>query len=312
MARMKLIRGLENLRQDLRGCVATVGTYDGLHLGHQALLRHLAVRGARLARPTVMVTFEPMPREYLTPASPPPRLTTLRERWRVLQHLPLDYLWVLRFNERLRSMNGDEFAQVLARNLGAAAVVVGHDFKFGRGAEGTAAVLEKAGQRLGFEVDVVPAVQLDDVRVSSSAVRDAVARGDFKQAQRWLGRPYSMVGPVVHGNRLGTKLGFPTANLRPRRLRSPLQGIFAVRVRGAGAGALPGVASYGTRPSVHGVVPILEAHIFDFDADIYGDEIEVEFVAKLRDELYFASLDEMVQQMHRDAAEARQRLNERG
>ncbi|HUK02060.1 MAG TPA: bifunctional riboflavin kinase/FAD synthetase [Steroidobacteraceae bacterium] len=305
---MQLIRGSLNLRASERGCAVTIGTFDGLHLGHRALLERLRGHAARLARPTLMVTFEPMPREYLTPAAPPSRLTSFRERWRLLSATGLDYMWLLRFGESLRSQPAAEFAQLLARHLAPAVVVVGHDFRFGRDGAASVPTLQASGARLGFEVDVLPPVQVDGVRVSSSAIREALARGELAQAARWLGRPYSMRGRVEAGRRLGRKLGFPTANLRLGRRRAALQGIFAVRVHGAAPQPRAGVASLGTRPTVAGLEPLLEAHIFDFDADLYGREIEVEFVAKLREEARFASLDELVVQMRRDEADARRIL----
>jgi len=227
----------------------------------------------------------------------------------VLEQMDVDYFGLLRFNERLRNMTGEAFAQLLAQDLKVAQVIVGHDFKFGRGGEATAQTLQEAGRRLGFDVEVMEPVLIDGVRVSSTAIREALARGNFAQARAWLGRPYSMIGRVMQGERLGQKLGYPTANLRLGRLRSPLHGIFAVRVRGAATAALPGVASLGTRPTVGGAELLLEAHVFDFSGNLYGREIEVEFVAKLRDEQHFASLDALVEQMHRDAAEARRVLN---
>ena len=208
----------------------------------------------------------------------------------------------------LRNLSGEDFAGLLAREVGAKAIVVGHDFRFGCKGEATAPMLADAGKRLGFEVDVVPPVLLDGARVSSSGVREALGRGDFALAGRWLGRPYSMRGRVVHGQRLGRDLGFPTANLRIERRRTPLQGIFAVRVHGIGTTPLQAVASLGTRPTVGGVHTLLEVHVFDFSADLYGREIEVEFVAKLRDEEYFPTLDALVAQINRDAAEARRIL----
>jgi riboflavin kinase/FMN adenylyltransferase len=306
---MRLIRGLANLREMRRGAAVTIGTYDGMHLGHQALLERLRAHGGRLACPTVMVTFEPMPREYMAPQDPPPRLTSWRERWRLLSRTQLDYVWLLRFSENVRNMPGEEFARLVSRDLGASVVVVGHDFRFGRNGEATAPMLAEAGARLGFVVDVVAPVMVDGVRVSSSRIREALARGDLHQAERWLGRRYSMRGRVVLGERLGRKLGFPTANLRLERRRTPLAGIYAVRVHGAAAGALPGVASLGTRPTVDGVTPLLEAHVFDFDCDLYGREIEVEFVAWLRDEARFEDLDALVMQMQADAAAARRILH---
>jgi riboflavin kinase/FMN adenylyltransferase len=305
---MELIRGLTNLRPHHRGCAVTVGGFDGLHLGHQALIGRLHEVAARLRCPTMLVSFEPMPREYLAPRSPPARLTTWRERWHLLQELELDHLLLLRFGEALRRLSGEDFAQLLARDLNASAVVVGHDFKFGRNGEMSAAALAAGGERFGFTVDVVAPVMLQGERVSSSSVRTALGRGDLEQARRWLGRPYSMIGRVVHGSHLGRELGFATANVRLHRKLSPLGGIFAVRVRGAGEAALPGVASLGTRPTVGGTEPLLEAHVFDFAGDLYGREIEVEFVAKLREEERFVDLDALTRQMHVDAAQARRIL----
>jgi riboflavin kinase/FMN adenylyltransferase len=305
---MELIRGLVNLHERQRGCVVTIGTFDGIHLGHQALLRRLKEHAARLSVPTVLLTFEPTPREYLAPDTPPARLTSFRERWRVLGGLSLEHLLLLRFGEGLRNLSGADFAALLAREVGARAIVVGHDFRFGCNGEATAPMLAEAGKRLGFEVDVVAPVMLDGARVSSSGVREALGRGDFALAGRWLGRPYSMRGRVVHGQRLGRDLGFPTANLRIERRRTPLQGIFAVRVHGIGTTPLQAVASLGTRPTVGGVHTLLEVHVFDFSADLYGREIEVEFVEKLRDEAYFPTLDALVAQINRDAAEARRIL----
>jgi riboflavin kinase / FMN adenylyltransferase len=305
---MELIRGLENLH-GRQGYAVTIGTYDGVHLGHQALLRCLKGHAAKLGLPTVVLTFEPTPREYLAPNAPPARLTSLRERWRILEGMDLDALLLLRFGEGLRNLSGEAFAALLARDIGARAVVVGHDFRFGCNGEATAPMLVDAGKRLGFAVDVVPPVTLEGARVSSSGVREALDRSDFALAERWLGRPYSMRGRVVHGQRLGRDLGFPTANLRIERRRTPLKGIFAVRVHGVEAIPLRGVASLGTRPTVGGVQTLLEVHVFDFSADLYGREIEVEFVAKLRDEENYPTLEALVAQIHRDVAEARRILS---
>ncbi|MGH8139041.1 MAG: bifunctional riboflavin kinase/FAD synthetase [Steroidobacteraceae bacterium] len=302
---MELIRGPLNLRERHRGCVVTIGTFDGIHLGHQALLARLREHATRLCRPTMVLTFEPTPREYLRPERPPARLTSWRERWHILGRSGLDYMCVLRFDEGLRNLSGDGFAALLARQLHAHLVLVGHDFRFGRNGEATASALTGAGQTLGFEVDVVPPVLLGGVRVSSSGVREALARSEFGLARTWLGRPYSMTGRVVRGNQLGRELGFPTANLRTGRRRVPVAGIFAVRVHGVSSVPLPAVASLGTRPTVAGGEMLLEAHLFDFDGDLYGREIEVEFVARLRDEEHFPSLGVLVEQMHRDAAQAR-------
>ena len=305
---MELIRGLTNLRPRHRGCVVTIGGFDGLHVGHQALIARLHGAARRLARPTMLVSFEPMPREYLAPEAPPARLTTWRERWRLLGGMQLENVFLLRFGEDLRRLSGEDFAKLLARDLDPAAVVVGHDFKFGRNGEATAESLAADGARRGFAVEVVSPVMLGGERVSSSGVREALARADFARARRWLGRPYSMIGRVVHGSHLGRELGFATANVRLHRKRAPLAGIFAVRVKGAGLQTLPGGASLGTRPTVGGMEPLLEAHVFDFSGDLYGREIEVEFVAKLREEECFSNLAALTQQMHVDAAQARRIL----
>lgn len=306
---MRLIRGWTALRGRAAGCAVTIGTYDGIHLGHQALLARTRERATRLGTAAVLLTFEPTPREYLAPGDPPARLTSLRERWRILEPLGLDYLWLLRFAEALRNLCAEDFAQLLARELAPAVVVVGHDFRFARRGEATAPILVEAGRRLGFEVDVLPAITLDGERISSSGVRAALAGGDFERARRWLGRPWSMRGRVQPGRRLGAQLGFPTANVPLERRRAPVAGIFAVQVHGVAGAARAGVASLGTRPTIGGTEALLEAHVFDYDGDLYGREIEVEFVARLRDEERFATLDALTAQMHRDAADARRILN---
>jgi riboflavin kinase/FMN adenylyltransferase len=305
---MKLIRGLDGLRAPASRCVLTIGSYDGLHLGHQALLGRLLERAAAARAASILVTFEPLPREYLQPQDPPARLTSFRERWRLLAPLSLDYLCLLHFDEALRNLSAEEFARLLARGLNATAVVVGHDFRFGHQGTATAEVLSAAGRRLGFEVEVVPAVRLAGERISSSGVRAALALGDFARAAAWLGRPWTMRGRVLGGQRLGRTLGFPTANLPLQRRRAPVAGVFAVRVHGVGDVALPGVASLGTRPTVNGTQAVLEAHLFDFAGDLYGREIAVEFVTKLRDEQRFESLEALTAQMHEDAARARSLL----
>lgn len=307
---MRLIRGVSGGQQRLgTGGAVTIGSFDGIHLGHQALLARLKAHAACLGAPSVLLTFEPAPREYLVPADPPARLTSLRERCRILAPLDLEYLWLLHFGEMLRNLSAGAFAQLLVQELRPAVVVVGHDFRFGKNGAATAPVLAEAGRRLGFEVDVLPPVVLDGERISSSGVRAALARGDFAGARRALGRPWSMRGRVVPGQRLGVDLGFPTANLPLERRRAPVAGIFAVRVHGVAGVPLAGVASLGTRPTIGGTEALLEAHIFDFGGDLYGREIEVEFVAKLRDEERFATLDALTAQMRRDAAGAREILN---
>jgi riboflavin kinase/FMN adenylyltransferase len=304
---MQLIRRLETA--PARDCVVTIGSFDGLHRGHQALIQRLLQHGERLHLPAMMLSFEPLPREYLQAADPPARLTNLRERWRLLEHSGLARLCLLHFNESLRSLTAEQFMRQL-QAAHARMIVIGHDFRFGRfGAANAQWCLENAA-RYGLSFDVVAEVENGGVRVSSGKIREAVAAGDFITAQQLLGRPYSMRGRVRHGNQLGRKLGFPTANIPVKRRRVPLSGVFAVLVRGAGTlrEPWPAVASLGTRPMAGGGLPVLEACLFDFDGDLYDRELEVEFVALLREEQRFESMDAMVVQMHRDAAEARRIL----
>jgi riboflavin kinase/FMN adenylyltransferase len=302
---MELIRRLESVNS--RDCVVTIGSFDGLHLGHQVLIERLRSHAARLALPAMMVTFEPLPREFLQAANPPARLTNFRERWRLLSACGLDRLCVLGFGNRLRALSGLQFMQLLAAAR-ARVVVVGHDFRFGRGGEASAAWCADNAAQFGFSTDLVTEVPVDGERVSSGRVRTALAAGEFSSAARMLGRAYSMRARVRHGNKFGRTIGFPTANLPVKRRRVPLKGVFAVRVNGAGLAGWPAVASLGTRPMVNGHEMLLEAHLFDFDADLYGQELEVEFIARLRDELTFPSMGAMVQQMGRDAADARRLL----
>jgi riboflavin kinase / FMN adenylyltransferase len=288
--------------------VAAIGAFDGIHLGHRALLARSRALAAHAGCASMLLTFEPLPKEYFATDQPPARLTNLRERCRLLQRDGPDALCVLRFDDALRTLCGIDFARLLASG-GVQSVVIGHDFRAGYRGEATAEWFRSESARTGLAVDVVDPVIAEGLRVGSGAIRDALAGANLSLAERLLGRPYSMRGRVVAGERLGRTLGFPTANLRLARRRTPLDGIFAVRVHGIEAGRpLGGVASLGTRPTVGGRVPLLETHVFDFAGDLYGREIEVEFVARLRAELRFDDVESLVAQMHRDAIAARARL----
>lgn len=302
---MRLLRQLDAGSAAAGRYVAAIGGFDGIHLGHRALI----ARARALARSddmsSMVLSFEPLPKEYLAAADTPARLTNFRERWRLLAQDGPDVFCVLRFNAALRALRAAEFATLL-RAGGVRTVVIGHDFRAGYQGEATPAWFIEHGPRLGLRVEVVGAVLLDGQRVGSGAIRTALAAGHLDQAAGMLGRRYSMRGRVRPGERLGRGWGFPTANLRLARRRAPLDGIFAVRVRGIAPGqALGGVASLGTRPTVGGTEPLLEAHVFDYAGDLYGRELEVEFVARLRDELRFDGVDALIAQMQRDAAAAR-------
>jgi len=307
---MELVRGLNSVSKALRGCVLTVGNYDGVHLGHQQMIRALKRRSAELGAPSTVLVFEPSSKEFIDPEAAPARLTRWREKFAALSALEVDRLVTLPFNESMRRMSPDAFVdQLIVHGLGARHVVVGDDFRYGSKACGTIESLKAAGRLRGFGVDQVEPFMLDGVRVSSTAVRERLECADYAGAARLLGRPYRMVGHVAHGKELGRTLGFPTANLHLMRRKSPTGGVLAVRVHGIGAGPRNAVASLGTRPTVNGTEPLLEVHVFDFDGDLYGRLIEVEFVAKLRDEVKFDTVGSMVAQMKVDAANARELLS---
>jgi riboflavin kinase/FMN adenylyltransferase len=293
-----------------RGCVLTVGNYDGVHLGHQHMIRVLKERTAELGCASTVLVFEPSLKEFIDPAGAPPRLTRWREKYLALAALGVDRLVTLRFDDDIRAMSPQCFVEkLLVADLNVRHVVVGDDFRYGANAQGTIHSLRAAGESHGFGVEQVDAFIVDGVRVSSTAVRERLEQGDCTGAARLLGRRYRMMGRVAHGARLGRTLGFPTANMRLLRRKSPLWGILAVRVHGIGIEPLNGVASVGTRPTVNGVEPLLEVHVFDFQGDLYGRAIEVEFVAKLRDEVKFDSVELMQVQMQVDAARARDLLS---
>jgi riboflavin kinase/FMN adenylyltransferase len=305
----RLFRDVEGGLSCPQGSVVCIGAFDGLHLGHRALVRHAVARARDLGVASVALGFEPLPREFFAVDAPPPRLTLPRQKIEGLRALGIDVIGLLRFNARLAAMSAADFVRVvLVERLRAREIWVGPDFRFGHGREGDLVLLRQLGLQYGFTAHAIDPVTVDGERVSSTRIRHALAAGDFATATRLLGRPYSIGGRVVRGNQLGRTLGFPTANLRFGGKQPALSGIFATRVRGVASGPMPAVASFGTRPTVAGTVPLLEAHLFDFDGDLYGRHIDVEFVARLRDEQHFADLPSLVAQMRIDAAQARQRL----
>jgi riboflavin kinase/FMN adenylyltransferase len=303
---MQIVRGLYNLRPEHRGSALTIGNYDGVHRGHQAVLATLRERARALGAATTVVTFEPTPQEYFGGERAPSRLMRLRDKLLALREQGVERVLCLHFDRALASLSAEDFIdRVLVQGLGARHVVVGADFRFGSGRKGDLRLLAAAGARAGFTIAATPTFVLEGERVSSTAVRNALAAGDLERARRLLGRRYRICGRVIGGQRLGRALGYPTANMALGRRVCPIHGIFAVRVAGAGAGWLPGVASLGTRPTIGGGELLLEAHLFDFDAELYGRRLDVEFVAKLRDEERFASTEALTVQMRRDEAQAR-------
>ncbi len=289
-----------------RGSVVCIGAFDGLHIGHQYLLAQAKQRAELAGLDFCVLSFEPLPREYFSKNNPPPRLILAAQKIRQLVQLGSNYIGLLRFNQRLANTTAEDFIeQLLVKRLNAKQVLVGPDFFFGKNRQGNFESLKAAGLRHGFEViHVQPQIQLN-ARVSSSLIREDLQMGRLQAAAEKLGRPYALEGRVVRGKQLGRTLGYPTANIRFQRKKPALMGIYATWVHGVTNKPIASVSSVGTRPTVNGVEPLLEAHLFDFDGDLYGKTIRVEFIKKLRDEQKFDGLDALVVQMHQDAEQAR-------
>jgi riboflavin kinase/FMN adenylyltransferase len=326
---MRLIRGLHNLRERDRDCVATIGNFDGVHLGHRAVFQRLLQRGRELGLPATVITFEPQPMEFFQPDAAPARLTRLREKLAAIEADGIDRVMLLEFGHKLAEMPAQAFIQqLLVDGLGVRFLLVGDDFRFGHNRGGDFDLLVAEGGRRGFDVANLHTITHGEERISSTRIREELARGDLAQAAHLLGRPYALRGRVAHGDKRGRTIGFPTANLALHRRTPPLTGVFAVAVRELGGERLsrehpgqwrtngpdtwrgwwPGVANVGRRPTVNGVDLRLEVHLFDFDGDLYGAQLEVEPRLKLRDERRFESFDDLKAQIDRDATAARDYL----
>ncbi|MFU0966193.1 bifunctional riboflavin kinase/FAD synthetase [Kluyvera ascorbata] len=304
---MKLIRGIHNLSQAPHGCVLTIGNFDGVHRGHQALLQGLRAEGRARGLPVVVMIFEPQPLELFAADKAPARLTRLREKLRYLAESGVDYVVCLRFDRRFAALTAQAFiSDLLVKRLGVQFLAVGDDFRFGAGRQGDFLLLQKAGSEFGFDITSTQTFCHGGVRISSTAVRQALAEDNLEQAENLLGHPFIISGRVVHGDELGRTIGFPTANLPLRRQVSPVKGVYAVEVMGLGDKPLPGVANIGTRPTVAGVRQQLEVHLLDVVMDLYGRHIDVVLRKKIRNEQRFASLDELKAQIARDELTARE------
>ncbi len=304
---MRIIRGLAHLEPLQHGCLLTIGNFDGVHLGHRAVINKLAQHATELGLPVVVVIFEPQPLEYFLHDNAPSRLMRLREKAIQFETLPVDNLLVLKFNKRFANLEAEDFIQeILLQKLNVKHLVVGDDFHFGKARRGNFALLKAAGAQHGFTVEDTHSFILDGLRISSTAIRDALGAGDMALAERLLGRSYSVCGRVAHGDKLGRTLGFPTANIQMLRKNTPVEGVFAVHMTGIDNRTLCGVANVGTRPTVSGGAKvILETHLFDFDAEIYGQYVEVHFKHKIRNEKRFASLEELQVQIKQDVITAK-------
>ncbi|MDU8924601.1 bifunctional riboflavin kinase/FAD synthetase [Pasteurellaceae bacterium LIM206] len=303
---MQLIRGMHNFHRQFGRCALTIGNFDGVHLGHQAILRHLRSKANALHLPMVVMLFEPQPREYFMGENAPARLMRLRDKLHYLAKEGVDYVICLRFNRRFARQSAASFIEdVLVNRLHVKFLSIGDDFRFGARRQGNFALLAEAGRKFGFEVEDNHTFSLAQLRVSSTSVRQALAEDNLVQAERLLGKPYSILGKVVHGQKLGRTIGFPTANIRLRRQVNPVKGVYAVRVKCSCGGVFEGVANVGQRPTVNGVKQILEVHLFDFNDNLYGQNISVEFCHKLRNEIKFPSFEELKLQIQKDVVNAK-------
>jgi riboflavin kinase / FMN adenylyltransferase len=309
---MELIRGIHNLRPSHRHCALTIGNFDGMHLGHRTILQQLRERADALGVPATVMLFEPQPREFFEPDTAPPRLMTLREKLEILQQLAVDRVLCVRFSEDFRQLTADLFVEkILVEGLAAQHLVVGDDFRFGSDRCGDFAFLERAGQQYGFAVERRRTFAVNGARVSSTRLREVLEAGDFASVEQLTGEPYSISGRVSQGEKLGRRIGVPTANILLKRIHPVLRGVYAVRVQGAdtGKGILPGVANIGTRPTVGGTGNRLEVHLLNFTGDLYAQRIHVTFLKKLRAEVKFDSLDALKTQIQNDINQATQFLN---
>ncbi len=302
---MQLIRGIGNIRPDHHGCVLTIGKFDGVHLGHQAVCKNLIEKAKQLNLPSSVMVFEPQPEEFFALEKAPPRLSNLRDKYNQLKLLGIDRLICIRFENSFAKQSPTHFVENLLRDkLGTRFLVVGDDFKFGYERKGDFAFLQQIASQCGFDVVNTKSYQMNNDRISSTLIRQALRVGDFSAAKQMLGRDFALFGKVVHGEKNGRKIGFPTANIKIKTPKLPISGVFAVRVHVNGQD-YDGVANLGVRPTLSGQQLQLETHLFGFSGDLYGRPISVRFINKIRDERRFNSLDDLKQQITKDAITAK-------
>ena len=305
---MKIIRGIDNLNNEFTQCVVTLGNFDGVHLGHQQLINHLIEQGKKLNLPTVVMLFEPQPLEFFSKQNAPARLTSFKEKVQLIEKLGIDYIIAVPFTQTFANMSANAFIQDwLINKLSAKYIVIGDDFQFGRDRKGDINLLQQYTQNNHFSVESMPTFVWNNLRISSTAVREALFNSDFELARCLLGRDYAIQGRVVHGNALARQLGFPTANIHLNRKKPALQGVYFVKVKNCCSNQYyHGIANIGIRPTIEGKKAILEVNLFDFSGDIYGQYLDVTFVRKLRDEKKFDSLTDLQQQIVQDVCTAQQ------
>ncbi|ATC95407.1 bifunctional riboflavin kinase/FAD synthetase [Pseudoalteromonas tunicata] len=303
---MELVRGVHNIRDRHRGCVLTIGNFDGVHLGHVAVLNGLIADAKRLGLPSTVMLFEPQPQEFFAKNNAPARLTRLRDKLTLLKKIGIERVICIQFNATFAKLAPEYFVDViLHQKLGVKALTVGDDFKFGINRSGDFNLLQQLGEKLNISVQNTASFRQQNSRVSSTAIRKSLENADFAAAQQMLGHSYSISGRVIHGWKKGRELGFPTANIALKRQVSPLHGVFAVSVATAN-GILRGVANIGCKPTLNGKTTLLEVHLFDFSGDLYGKFISVEIVKKLRDEQKFDTLAHLISQIQADVKIAKQ------
>jgi riboflavin kinase/FMN adenylyltransferase len=304
---MKLIRGLHNLQARHRGCVLTIGNFDGFHRGHQALIAQLQTEGRKRGLPVMVMIFEPQPQEHFAGRDAPTRLTRLRDKIKYLAEAGVDVVLCVTFDARFAAIGAESFVtDLLVGKLGVRFLCVGDDFRFGTQRRGDFAFLQQMGAAAGFDVMSTATYATGGKRISSTAVREALANDQLVVAEMLLGHPYRISGRVEHGDELGRTLGFPTANVSLKGRPAPINGVYAVEVRGLGPQSIEGVANIGTRPTVAGLRQRVEVHLLDVAMDLYGCHIEVVVRAKLRNEQRFASLDELKRQITNDVVAGRE------
>ncbi|UQB43487.1 bifunctional riboflavin kinase/FAD synthetase [Thiomicrospira microaerophila] len=312
---MRLIRGLHNLTrfrlEFAAGSVVTIGNFDGVHLGHQCVLDKVMTQARKQGLPSVVMVFEPFPIEFFSPENAPVRLMNLREKVRALAEYGVDYLLCVSFNQAFAQLSAADFvSNVLQQGLNVRQLVIGDDFRFGHQRQGDFEFLLNWGQASGCEVQAMPTMKIDGHRVSSTRVREVLAAPDLVEAQRLMGQAFRFEGRVIHGQKLGRTIGFPTLNLNPKRLQMPVSGVFAVTVKGLSDKPWPGVANIGVRPTVQGQRPSIEVHLFDWQKMVYGAHVEVRLEAFIRPEMKFSGLPALQSQIAQDAEQARQLLTD--
>jgi len=304
---MQLVRGLHNLSEEHRGCALTIGNFDGVHLGHLKILKSLKKAALEQNLPSCIMSFEPLPMEYFDHQSAPARLHRIREKWCALQEANIDYFLCAKFNHKLAELSADDFIKnILLEKLNVKYLLVGDDFRFGNKRCGDFETLKQAGQKYGFKVHNTTSYCFENERISSTRIRQALLQNNLQHAEDMLGRPYQICGRIAHGDKRGRTIGFPTANIKLHRHATAVHGVYAVHMTGENNLSANGVANIGKRPTVDGQHLQLEVHLFDFDKEIYGQNVCVEFKQKIRDEKRFDSFDDLKQQIIKDSKQAKQ------